>query len=74
MAHVHGFPDNQSEHLDDLLGRGKGDGDIYGYQGENKLPNGGEWVGIDKPIVNIMTEAEAMRMPLLIEGEEVDTY
>lgn len=35
--HVHGRPDNESQHLDDLLGRGKGDPDVHGYP--NQEPN-----------------------------------
>lgn len=35
MAHIHGRPDNQQETFDDLLGRGRGDPDVYGYPGES---------------------------------------
>lgn len=28
-GHIHGRPDNKDEHLDDVLGRGAGDGDLY---------------------------------------------
>ncbi len=31
MSHTHGAPDNEAEHLDDILGRGAGDPDVHGY-------------------------------------------
>jgi hypothetical protein len=35
MAHIHGYPDNEAEWLDMLLGRGKGDPDMQAfYPGE----------------------------------------
>lgn len=37
MAHVHGHPDNEAENLDDILGRGLGDPDVWGYPGDEKL-------------------------------------
>lgn len=66
--HVHGRPDNQDENLDDILGRGKGDGDAYGYPGQ-ELPKPKEfdanskhpkWVAVDlKPIH--WSEMEALK-------------
>jgi hypothetical protein len=34
--HVHGRPDNEAEELDNLLGRGPGDGDMHGYPGQEE--------------------------------------
>lgn len=34
MAHVHGQPDDEQEHLDEILGRGDGDPDVHGYPGQ----------------------------------------
>lgn len=42
---IHGRPDNETEWFEDLLGRGAGDGDMYGYPGEPK------YIGIDPPRV-----------------------
>lgn len=42
MAHVHGRPDNEEEHLDEILGRGKGDPDHH----QNPMePDDIRWVG-----------------------------
>lgn len=49
MPHTHGYPDNEAEHLDSLLGRGAGDGDAHGYPGEK--PEAVKYVGEDKPKV-----------------------
>lgn len=50
MTHVHGAPDNEAEHLDDLLGRGKGDPDMQSYYPGEK-PVNVKYVGEDKPKV-----------------------
>lgn len=50
MTHVHGRPDNEQEHLDDILGRGPGDPDAVGhYPGEK--PEDVKYVGEEKPKV-----------------------
>lgn len=49
-THVHGYPDNEGEWFDDLLGRGAGDPDVYGYPEDPKARIENQYVIISEKI------------------------